>query len=208
MIKTDHIISKSILASIALSIGCILCLLSHNYVVGSILLSLSLYSIIAIDCNLFTTKSGFLSKSVDFRRLSLILLLNLLFITAIGLVAGLLCAEVSSASLNVASSKLNNHFSELVIKSIVTGSVMTFAVSSSVRHPDHYLLPILSIFGITITDCHHCVTDMFYYGASGLLYENFPAAVYTLLLIITFNFIGCNLYNLFINKSFIYNNDN
>ena len=205
MISTDKIISKSILASVISSIGCTLYLLSPNAIIGSLLISLSLFIIMRLDCNLFTFKSGFLSKSVDFRRLSLILIINLLVTLLLGFIVGLFSEGLSSTSSEIAMSKLSTNFFELIIKSIVAGFIMTFAVNSSVRQPDHYLIPILCIFGIYFTDCQHCITDMFYYGASDVLYDNFSTATVFIILTTIFNFIGCNLYNLIMNKSFIYN---
>lgn len=204
MIQINNIISKSILAGLIVSFSCIANLLIQNVLISSFVITLLYVSIIIYDCNLFTFKSGFINEPICFRRLTLILLINLF----ISFIAGLFISLYDSTLINKANvivqSQINLNFLTLIIKSIITGFLITLSVESSVRQPNHYIMSILFIFCFIITDCKHCITSMFYYGASNILLNNIGILTLQLLTIIIFNFIGCNLFNLFINKSFIY----
>lgn len=203
MIKVENIISKSFIAGLVVCIGCYF-YLSMNSLLGQILLSSSLLYIIIDDLNLFTSKSGFMSASVDFRRLFLILLLNLLTAFSLGILMKYVDHNLAILSDNALKFHLDCNFFSLIIKSIVAGFIMTLTVRFSVRHPNHYILPMLCILGFIITDCPHFITEMFYYGASNLLVDNLGSSLLQILIIIIFNFLGCNLYNLIMHRSFMH----
>lgn len=200
MIQVDSIISKSVFASVVVSLGAALFLLSGDYILFTLLLT----SLIIYNGNLFTLKAGFISESIDFRRISLILIINLLVVFIAGILIGISNATIIDKANTLLTTHLNESYLSLIIKSIVAGFMMTYAVESSVRHPNHYVLPVLCMFGIIFTDCQHCVTEMFYYGASNILFDHLGTLLLRMLLIVLFNFLGCNVFNLVVSKSFIY----
>lgn len=206
MIQVEKIFSKSILASVLISFSSIIYLLNTN-IVGAIISAIFILSIIIYNCNLFTFKAGFLSESSDFRRLTLILLLNIFTIFIIGIIVGIYNTDIASKADNIIQVHLNDNYLLIIIKSMIIGFLLTFAYETYRQYSDNYIyiiISVLCIFGFITTDYYHCITEVFYYGASNIFYDNIGISLLQLLLIILFNFIGCNLYNLFINKTFMY----
>lgn len=203
MIDPDnHIISRSLLAGIIVSIGGYLFLSCTNTLFGAVLTALCFLSCSILNLNLFTDKAGFLSESIDFRRLILVLLLNVFAAFMFGLISRFLNVTISSLADNILLATISSGYLLCIIKAIIAGFLFTLAVESSTKSKN-CIIPIICITGFIYTSCFNCVLDSFYYGASSVIYEN-PSLMLHLLLVIIFNFIGCNLYNLFVNRSFIH----
>lgn len=203
MIDPDnHIISRSLLAGIIVSIGGYLFLSCTNTLFGAVLTALCFLSCSILNLNLFTDKAGFLSESIDFRRLILVLLLNVFAAFMFGLISRFLNVTISSLADNILLATISGGYLLCIIKAIIAGFLFTLAVESSTKSKN-CIIPIICITGFIYTSCFNCVLDSFYYGASSVIYEN-PSLMLHLLLVIIFNFIGCNLYNLFVNRSFIH----
>lgn len=202
MIYVDNIISKSLLAGITISIGGFIFLSCANPILGSLLFSVGLISCVIFNLNLFTGKSGFVSDKSDFRRLLLVLILNLFAACIFGVIASLLDQNIQVTANQLVSIRLNTSLSVFIIKSLITGFLMTLAIESEKNNSTHLIL-ILSVLAFISAGCYHCIADMFYYSASSLAINNFASVLFRMLITITFNFIGCCLYTLFINKSFV-----
>lgn len=198
----DHVISRSLLAGIVIGIGGCLYLLSHDSVIGSALASICFLSCSVLNLNLFTNKSGFLSDSMDFRRLILVLILNVTAAFLFGLISRFLNQSIVSVADKIALSHLSSDYLFCIAMSLITGFLMTLAAKFDNRGSD-CLLHIVCVFSFLVVGGFHCVLDSFYYGASSIFYDNIWGLTSRLLVVILFNFIGCNLYNLFVNKSFI-----
>lgn len=198
----DHITSRSLLAGIAIGIGGCLYLLSYDSMIGSVLASICFLSCSVLNLNLFTNKSGSLSDSMDFRRLILVLLLNVIAAFLFGLISRFLNQSIVSVADKIVMNYLSSDYSLCIMMSLITGFLMTLAAKFDNRGSD-CLLHIVCIFSFLAVGGFHCVLNSFYYGASSVLYDNIWDLTSRLLVVILFNFIGCNLYNLFVNKSFI-----
>ena len=203
MISTDHVISKSLLAGVCISIGGYLFLSCHSAVIGTILFSVGLLSCVITDSPLFTSKGGFITDAQDARRLVLVLLLNVFAAFMFGLVSKILNPSLVDAANNILTARMSTGYLPYIIKSIITGFLITLAIESENKPNSNHLILILCVTGFILSGCPHCIADSFYYGASSVIYKN-PSLILHLLLVIIFNFIGCNLYNLFVNKSFIH----
>lgn len=202
MIYVDNIISKSLLAGTAIGISGFIFLSCANPILGGLLFSIGLISCIIFNLNLFTGKSGFISDRHDFRRLLLVLILNLFAACLFGIITSLLDQSVQVAADQLVLVRLNTSLSVFIIKSLITGFLMTLAIESEKNSHSHLVL-ILSILAFISAGCYHCIADMFYYSASSLAKNNFVPVLFRMLITITFNFIGCCLHTLFINKSFV-----
>ena len=200
----NHVISKSLFAGVSIGIGGYLFLSCYNTILGSILgtilFSVGLLSCVITCSPLFTGKSGFISDTQDFRRLILVLLLNVYAAFTFGLIVRLLNPQIVNAANDILISRLNTDYLSYIIKSIVTGFLMTLAIESESKPNSNHLVLILCIVGFISAGCFHCIADSFYYGASTVLYLR-------LFVVIIFNFVGCNLYNLFVNRSFIHKSE-
>ena len=202
----NHVVSKSLFAGMSIGIAGYI-YLSTNAILGAVLFSVGLLSCVITGSPLFTGKSGFISDTQDFRRLILVLLLNVYAAFIFGLIARLLNPSIVSAANDILISRLNTDYSSYIIKSIVTGFLMTLAIESESKPNANRLALILCIVGFISSGCFHCIADSFYYGASTVLYENTSSLILRLLVVITFNFVGCNMYNLFVNRSFIHKSE-
>lgn len=199
----NHVISKSLFAGLSIGIAGYI-YLSTNVILGTILFSVGLLSCVITCSPLFTGKSGFISDTQDFRRLILVLLLNVYAAFTFGLIARLLNPQIVNAANDILISRMGTDYLSYIIKSIVTGFLMTLAIESESKPNTNHLVLILCIVGFISSGCFHCIADSFYYGASTMLYENPSSLILRLLVVIIFNFVGCNLYNLFVSRSFIH----
>lgn len=202
MIYPDNIISKSLLAGVSIAIAGFIFVSCANPVIGAILFSLGLWCCVVFDLNLFTGKSGFLSDSQDFRRLLLVLILNIFAATAIGIIVKFTDSSIISTVDQLVNSRLNTDLSIIIIRSIITGFLMTLAIESETKTNNHIVL-IFAVTAFILSGCYHCIADAFYYSVSSLTITNIGSVLARLTLTILFNFIGCIVYNLFINKSII-----
>lgn len=204
----NHVVSKSLFAGVSIGIGGYLFLSCYNTILGSILgtilFSVGLLSCVITCSPLFTGKSGFISDTQDFRRLILVLLLNVYAAFTFGLIARLLNPQIVNAANDILISRMSTDYLSYIIKSIVTGFLMTLAIESESKHNANHLVLILCIVAFISSGCFHCIADSFYYGASTMLYKDPSSFILRLFVVIIFNFVGCNLYNLFVSRSFIH----
>lgn len=203
----NHIVSRSLFAGIAIGVGGYLFLSCSNAILGSILFSAGLCSVVIFHGNLFTGKSGFVSDTQDLRRLILVLLLNVFAAFMLGLISRLLNPSITSSADAILNVRVNTSYLPYIIKSIITGFLMTLAIESESKPNSNHLILILSVVAFINAGCLHCIADSFYYGAGTLLYDQPLSLILRLLVVILFNFVGCNLYNLFVNKSFIHTSE-
>lgn len=199
----DHIISRSLFAGVVVGIGGFLFLSSQCSLIGALLIAVCFLSCSIFKLNIFTDKSGCLSDSVDFRRLTLVLLLNVVSAFTFGLILRFLNQSIVRAADKYVSTILATDYTTCAITSLAVGFIMMLAAEFR-KESSGNLLYIMCIFGLLSIGCSNCVLDSFYYGASLILYDNVWSLISRLLVVILFNFIGCNLYNLFVNRSFIH----
>lgn len=205
MIYTDNIVSKSLFAGLSISIAGYIYLSTSNAILGAIVFSVGLLSCVITSSPLFTGKSGFLSDSKDARRLILVLLLNMFAAFLCGIIFRTLDSTIISHADTIVSSRLHTDLTAFTIRSLITGFLMTLAIESERSRGNHIVL-ILSVTAFILSGCFHCIADAFYYSASSVAYSNVGSTLIRLLLTIVFNFIGCVMYNLFVDKSIILQN--
>lgn len=203
MISTNGIISRSVLAGIVIGIGGFVYLSSSIPIIGSILFSVGLISVVLFKLKLFTGTSGFLSEFSDFKRLNLVLLLNLLGAFTFGLIVKLFDSNLINSADLILQSRLDSSILSYIIRSVITGFLMTLAIKSEKVEKSNHIVLILCVFTFIYSGCYHCIADTFYYGVSSILYECPSSLILRLLIVIIGNFLGCNLYNIFVNQSFM-----
>lgn len=199
----DHIISKSLLAGAVIGIGGFLFLSSQCSLIGALLVSICFLSCSILKLNNFTDKSGCLSDYIDFRRLILVLLLNVVATFIFGLISKFLNLSIVSVADKCVNTILATDYATCAVTSLAVGFIMMLAAEFR-RESSGNLLYIMCVSGLLATGYSNCVLDSFYYGASSVLYDNVWSLTSRLLVVILFNFIGCNLYNLSVNRSLIH----
>lgn len=200
MIQIEHCISKSVLGGILISIGGLLTLICTNKTLSSVLVSVCLLSVILLGFNSLNSKSGFITDSKDLRRLTLVLGLNLFTAFIFGLLIRFSIQDASSAADAIVKTRLDTSYLDVIIKSIITGFLITTAVTCYDKDNGNRIISLLCIFAFIVVDCNHCILDTFYYSASTIVYNDFLLLLLQLVLVTVFNFVGCILHSLFINK--------
>lgn len=176
----------SILAGIVISIGCI-CYLQVGGVVGSLLFSVGLMSVILYQFKLFTGQAGKLAT----RQIKVINLIGIWFGNAAGaLLMAAACLSrqnlIDSAAAIVAARTAIGPF-WMIILSIPCGMLMFMAVN--VKNDSLRLFyAMLCVAAFINGGFYHCVADMFYTFLAGTLNQ------YVNILYVTIgNVIGCNV---------------
>ena len=179
-----NLITKSILAGLLISLAGIVYLNCSDKIVGSLLFSLGLISVILLEANLFTGKIGYVNSKRSILDSLLILVFNLVAATIVGLIYR--CGSAAAAP--IAESKLLV-FSETWwltgLKSIGCGAAIYLAVEGYKKSKS--LIPvILGVMTFILASWNHCIADCFYMaaGSSSVL------AIPYLLVVIVGNSIG------------------
>ena len=185
-----NLISKSILAGLLISLAGIVYLNCPEKIVGSLLFSLGLISVILLEANLFTGKIGYVNSKQSILDSLLILVFNLVAAAIVGLIYR--CGSDAAAS--IAGSKLLV-FSETWwltgLKAIGCGAAIYLSVEGYKKSKS--LIPvILGVMTFILAGWNHCIADCFYMaaGSSSVL------AIPYLLVVIVGNSIGSLLIRL------------
>ena len=185
-----NLIAKSILAGLLISLAGIVYLNCPDKIVGSLLFSLGLISVILLEANLFTGKIGYVNSKRSILDSLLILVFNLVAATIVGLIYR--CSSDAAAS--IAESKLLV-FSEswwlTGLKSIGCGAAIYLAVEGYKKSKS--LIPvILGVMVFILAGWNHCIADCFYMAAG----SSSALAIPYLLVVIVGNSIGSLLIRL------------
>ena len=179
-----NLITKSILAGLLISLAGIVYLNCPDKIVGSLLFSLGLISVILLEANLFTGKIGYVNSKRSILDSLLILVFNLVAATIIGLIYR--CS--SDAAVSITESKLLV-FSEswwlTGLKSIGCGAAIFLSVEGYKKSKS--LIPvILGVMVFILAGWNHCIADCFYMAAG----SSSALAIPYLLVVIVGNSIG------------------
>ena len=185
-----NLISKSILAGLLISLAGIVYLNCPEKIVGSLLFSLGLISVILLEANLFTGKIGYVNSKQSILDSLLILVFNLVAAAIVGLIYR--CG--SDAATPIVESKLLV-FSETWwltgLKAIGCGAAIYLSVEGYKKSKS--LIPvILGVMTFILAGWNHCIADCFYMAAG----SSSALAIPYLLVVIVGNSIGSLLIRL------------
>ena len=158
-----NLIDKSILAGLLISLAGIVYLSCANNIIGSLLFSLGLISVILLEANLFTGKIGYVNSKQSILDSLLILIFNL--ITAA--IVGLIYRYISNAAVEIVNLKLLI-FSETWwltgLKAVGCGAAIYLSVEGYKKSKS--LIPvILGVMTFILAGWNHCIADCFYMAA-------------------------------------------
>ena len=179
-----NLITKSIRAGLLISLAGIVYLNCSDKIVGSLLFSLGLISVILLEANLFTGKIGYVNSKRSILDSLLMLVFNLVAASIVGLIYR--CG--SDVAAQVAESKLLV-FSETWwltgLKAIGCGVAIYLAVEGYKKSKS--LIPvILGVMVFILAGWNHCIADCFYMAAG----SSSALAIPYLLVVIAGNSIG------------------
>lgn len=205
MIQQDKIVSKSLFAGIVISIFCYI-LLSCNTTYNDFLFPMALLFCSIFGLNLYTTKICTLSDIQDIRRSFLVLILNLFAVIILGLLFSLDDNIYNNANL-IINKKFNIGIIDTIIGATITGFIMPLLIWDDNRTFNVIKIILFVVLGgILFTSIYqHTVFDLFIYVSSLRMFTDPGDTFIRLLFTVIFNFIGCNMYNIMVNKSLVYN---
>lgn len=160
---------KAVLAGICISIGGTVYLSCENKVVGSLLFSLGLFTIVNWGLNLFTGKIGFLAKD-NWLEILITLLGNFAGtnLSALALrvtrIYPSLAEKLDTAG--IVAAKLNDGMLSIFILSVMCGILMYIAVATFKRKPDILgaIAVVMCVSVFILSGFEHCVANMFYFA--------------------------------------------
>ncbi len=175
-----------------------------NPVLGMFLFCVGLIAVVKYQTRLYTGTAGFLSSWRDLPSLLLILLGNIVGCLAVASVALVSPLPLGEAAIKVISSRLAVGWWGTGLLAIGCGLLMSLAVDFARKNRDFSdWLPLLfAVPAFILCGFPHCVADAFYccvylFSASDIPWLSL-AAYYGA--IVLGNFIGCNIYRLFVSK--------
>ena len=148
--------NKSIFAGIAIGLGCWLFLTIENPICAALLFSCGLLAVRLYKLNLFTGKTQYLwNNSLSIKDYLLILIGNLVGISIVVLISGLIGTEKVSA---IAQAKSSQPLLIACSKGIGCGMLMSLAT-----YPDSPLwLSSACVLSFILAGFNHCIADFFY----------------------------------------------
>lgn len=182
---------KSIMAGIMIGIaGTIYC--RYPSYIGAILFSIGLLVICLRGYNLFTGKIGYCKSGIDFVKVAVVLLLNLMGVAIVAVVGIADGTELVEAKLQIP------HYL-LLIRSIGCGILMFLAVD--IYKNNKSILGVLTcVPAFILAGLEHSIADSFYIFASGIITWHSIAII---LITVIGNTIGgqlCRFYQFYYQK--------
>jgi NADH:ubiquinone oxidoreductase subunit 2 (subunit N) len=158
---------------------------------------------------MFTCRVNTLSDSSDFRRLFLVLIINLLVIYLLGIIFTFSNDSIETVANNIVLNRINTNIPTIIISSTITGFLCSVFVESenklkSLNFRPCYIIAVLCTLVIVFANLPHCLIDLFLYSVSSETFDHFWSVLARLSLTILFNFLGCSLFNIIANKSFMH----
>ncbi len=177
------------------------CVQSEIYgsLVGAVLFSFGLLTVIGYGLKLYTGTAGFIKKN-EIGNLFAILFGNILGCFCMGLLARMSPLDIPAAAQKILELRLSTGPLRCGLLGIGCGFIMTTCVEFGRRKQFLPLLlgvPLFIVCGFT-----HCVADAFYYLSAPLAFwkANVLQILTVYVSIVLGNLLGCNLYRIVLSK--------
>ena len=164
MIKT---IIRSCLAGLLIAFAGAIYLNCENKIVGSLLFSVGLISVILFQADLFTGKVGYIDSKDTLKNSIIILVVNLLVAFLVGLIYRFCIGETTAMD-----SRLDKNVWRLLFDSYLCGICIYAAVEGfKMTNRKSILVIIIPVMCFILGKGEHCVADAFYYGSAALTWK-------------------------------------
>ena len=174
-----------------------------NPTIGMFLFAFGLATVVHYKLKLYTGTAGFVETKRDMLDLLVILAGNMVGCLAVALLARCSAFDLQTAAENLLDKRISNGWYNSALLSIGCGFLMTTAVTFARKSKEFadwipllFAVPMFILCGFP-----HCIADTFYYMCcSPKTVFSYPTFLLLYAGIIIGNFLGCNLYRLFIKK--------
>lgn len=187
-------IIDSILAGICISLGGV-AFLKVGGIIGAVLFSFGLISVVCYKMKLYTGVSGFVSSKRDWLELPVIILGNIVGCALVALAINSAIPELAETARKIVAGRVDKGFLNVTLLAVFCGFIMTTVVNFARQKmwlPLLFGIPLFIMCGFV-----HSIADAFYYclalGATGWTLQTLSVYLASIL----GNFIGCNLYRVF-----------
>ncbi len=172
----------------------------YGTLVGAILFSFGLLTVLGYKLALYTGTAGFIKKN-EIGNLLLILLSNICGCLIVALLTRLSPMDLQTPAQAILQGRLNTGALRCGLLAVGCGFIMTTTVAFARKGN---VLPLL--FGVPlfiVCGFPHCMADAFMYFTTPVdfLLENIWMILPMYICIVLGNFIGCNLYRIVLEKS-------
>lgn len=189
----------AVLAGIMISIGCIVFLSIENKIIGSLLFTTGLLTVLVFKLNLFTGKAPYICKN-DLNYSIFIVVVWFGNFIGVAITAFLIrntaiFAKIIEKCTALAEAKVTTSISSLFILSIFCGILMYIAVDVYNTHntDKNFFTTILVIFCVSVfilSGFEHSIADMFYF----VLALPIKQWIFPLIIVTSGNIIGGNIF--------------
>lgn len=131
-------------------------------VIGAVLFSLGIISVILFEASLFTGKIGYVNTKKKLLDSLIILVINLMVVFFIGLVY-----QRIKGSSQAMASRLAKEWYEILIDAVGTGACIYITVEGY-KKTKSFVPVILGIVVFILAGFEHCVANMFFFGTGEL----------------------------------------
>ena len=172
---------------------------TYGPLVGAILFSLGLLSVVGYKLKLYTGTAGFIQKN-EVGNLFFILFGNILGCLCLGLISRISTMDIQGAAQKVLELRLETGAIRCGLLGIPCGFLMTTAVRFA--REKHYIPLLLAVPLFIVCGFTHCVADAFYYTCVPVAFLKAHAlqVIGVYVCIVLGNLIGCNLYRIVLAK--------
>lgn len=164
----------AILAGMSIALGGVAYLSIDNKVVGALVFSLGLFTVMTQGLNLFTGKVAYaFERDKDYNlNLPVIWLGNLVGACGVGLLVNStrIAAAIAEKAALVSDAKLNDNLWSVFALAILCNILIYIAVDGYNNNPHEigkYLAIIFGVVGFIVCGFEHCVANMFYFTVAG-----------------------------------------
>lgn len=158
-------IKKSILAGIMISIGGIAYLSIESKIIGALLFTFGLITILYQGYNLFTGRVGYVHKKYSCYNLCITLIWNCISASIIGFICS---SWLRDKALYIVENKLLISPVEVFVRSIFCGIIIYVAVELFKKDKTGIWTPICIMLFI-LCGFEHCIADTFYFATAKLI---------------------------------------
>lgn len=191
---------KSMLAGLAISLGCIVYLSVGGGALGAFLFSIGLLLVIVFKFNLFTGKVCYISPHpADMTNIIKILVGNLLMASVVGTLVRFMKPDLAVTALEISENKMTEGL-WLIPLAMLCNFMIYFAVEAVRRSgtPQAYLIVILSVMVFILCGFEHSIANTCYFAIGGTLCT--PNGI----LYLTMNVVGNAIGGLLIHRMVAY----
>lgn len=185
-----HTLIKAVYAGFMIGLGGVVYLSLENKIVGSLLFSFGLLTIVNQGFYLYTGKIGFVRTKEELMNIPLIIAGNFVGTGIVAVLCRMAGMQISSEA--ICTAKLSKAPIPVFVLSVFCGILMYLAIDNFNKCKNHLFI-IAPVMIFILSGFEHSVANMFYFSLAGMWN---PDSVAYLILMILGNGIGAKIFDI------------